>query len=70
MERLVLIAETQLEDPVEREDLVLRLRTRLSTGLGLAAVVHLTGPHTLPQTSSGKIRRRQLRDQLATSFPQ
>jgi fatty-acyl-CoA synthase len=65
-EQMALVAESSIDDPAEREALIRDLRARLSTGLGLPVEVHLVAPLALPQTSSGKIRRRQVRDRLAT----
>jgi acyl-CoA synthetase (AMP-forming)/AMP-acid ligase II len=65
-EMLALVAETPIEEPAARDELARALRALLSAGLGLPAVVHLVAPHTLPVTSSGKIRRLRVRDRLAS----
>jgi acyl-CoA synthetase (AMP-forming)/AMP-acid ligase II len=65
-EVLALVVETQLREPERRAELAHALRARLRTGLGLPTMVRLVAPHSLPVTSSGKIRRLRVRDSLAS----
>jgi fatty-acyl-CoA synthase len=67
-EVLALVAETPFEESDRRAELANTLRARLRGGLGLPALVHLVAPNALPMTSSGKVRRRRVRDNLATGW--
>lgn len=61
-ERLAVVAETKLEDPARRTELVRAVQNALRSALGLpGAVVRLVPPHRLPRTSSGKVRRSVVR---------
>ena len=62
-EQLVLLAETRLEDEAEREQLRQRLVETTLEVLGVPPDrVLLAPPHTVPKTSSGKVRRSECRD--------
>ena len=66
-EELVLVAETKLDDPARRDALGREIAAALRDGLGLAdVVVRLAEPHSLPQTSSGKIQRGRVQAALAS----
>ncbi|MBB5113244.1 acyl-CoA synthetase (AMP-forming)/AMP-acid ligase II [Micromonospora echinospora] len=68
-ERLVMVVETGLESSDDRRTLTDRIRSAISTGLGLADVaVELIPPQALPRTSSGKVRRAEVRTS-APSMP-
>jgi acyl-CoA synthetase (AMP-forming)/AMP-acid ligase II len=65
-ETLAVVVETQLADPERRAELARLARAELRAGLGLGDVdVHLVGPHQLPHTSSGKVKRRLVQAALA-----
>lgn len=71
-ERLVVVAETRERDPAARQALVQRIAGLGADLLGLPPdEVVLAAPHTVPKTSSGKIRRTELRARyLAGSLAQ
>ena len=61
-EMLVLIVETRLTDPGERDDLKRRINEACTTTLDIPPdVIELLPPRTVPKTSSGKIRRAAAR---------
>ncbi|MET9764380.1 AMP-binding protein [Streptomyces sp. NPDC006372] len=61
-ERMLVVAETALEDPAERAALLDEIRNRIQTRIGLPDTkVRLAPPRFLPLTSSGKVQRRRLR---------
>ncbi|QSA98900.1 AMP-binding protein [Methylococcus sp. EFPC2] len=61
-ERLVVIAETRLHDPLQREDLRARINTAVSELIGEPAdEVVLAPPGAVLKTSSGKVRRAAIR---------
>jgi 1-acyl-sn-glycerol-3-phosphate acyltransferase len=62
-ERLVVVAETKLQDPAQRADLEQAIRERAGDVLGLPPdEVVLAHPRTVLKTSSGKLRRAATRD--------
>lgn len=66
-ERMVLVAETPVDDTGERRRLASDLRGRIGAATGLAEVdVHLLPPRSIPRTSSGKLRRQATRELVAT----
>jgi fatty-acyl-CoA synthase len=57
-EMIVLLAETALDTPAERDQLAAELRDRVAGVLGLSELaVRLVPPSALPRTSSGKFQR-------------
>ncbi len=56
-ETVVLVVQCRQLDETEREQLVEVLRGRVREEFGIDCRVELVPPHTLPQTSSGKISR-------------
>jgi fatty-acyl-CoA synthase len=69
-ETLAMVIETSLADPDERAQLTKRVRDELRAGLGIGNVdIHLVSPYHLPQTSSGKIKRRVVQATLAGQQP-
>jgi fatty-acyl-CoA synthase len=60
-EIVVLVVQTRLIEKDERRQLVDRLRGLMREAFGLDCYVDLVPPHTLPQTSSGKISRATAR---------
>jgi acyl-CoA synthetase (AMP-forming)/AMP-acid ligase II len=66
-ERMVLVAETPVDDAGERRRLTADLRGRVGAATGLAELdVHLLPPRSIPRTSSGKLRRQATRELVAT----
>jgi 1-acyl-sn-glycerol-3-phosphate acyltransferase len=62
-ERVVILAETRLTAPAEREALLRRIEQAATDLLESAPdEVVLAPPHTVPKTSSGKIRRASARE--------
>jgi 1-acyl-sn-glycerol-3-phosphate acyltransferase len=62
-ERLVVVAETRLQDRTQRAALERAVRDRLVDGIGSPPdVVVIANPHTVLKTSSGKIRRSATRE--------
>jgi 1-acyl-sn-glycerol-3-phosphate acyltransferase len=62
-ERVVVVAETRERDRGRRAALERAVRDALVTGVGTPAdVVLIVDPHTVLKTSSGKIRRRAMRN--------
>lgn len=69
-ERMVLVAETAVDDADERRRLAAGLRGRVSAATGLGDLeVHLLPPRSIPRTSSGKLRRQATRELVAPSVP-
>ncbi|MFC4031204.1 AMP-binding protein [Streptomyces polygonati] len=69
-EHLMLVAESESEDPAEHTRLAGEIAARISGHLGLAAVrVHIVPPRWLPKTTSGKWRRGAARDRLLAEAP-
>jgi fatty-acyl-CoA synthase len=65
-ERMVLVAETRVEDTDGRHRLAADLRARVGAALGLTDLeVHLLPPRSIPRTSSGKLRRQATRELVA-----
>jgi fatty-acyl-CoA synthase len=61
-EALHLVCETRLKDEAAREQLRAQVKSRVVARTGIApATVHLVRPGTLPKTTSGKIRRNEVR---------
>lgn len=60
-EIVVLVVQCRLLDEKERARLVEVLRGRVREEFGIDCTVELVPPHTLPQTSSGKISRTKAR---------
>jgi fatty-acyl-CoA synthase len=56
-EQVVLVVQCRHFDETERCRLVELLRGRVREEFGVDCLVELVAPHTLPQTSSGKISR-------------
>jgi acyl-CoA synthetase (AMP-forming)/AMP-acid ligase II len=66
-EHVVLVAETTLADTAARTDLTRRLRERVAAVADAPGVaVHLVPPRTIPRTTSGKLRRLDMRAALRT----
>ncbi len=62
-ERLVVVAESRERDPGRRAQIAQAITEEVSTALGLPPdVVELIPPHSIPKTSSGKLRRAETRD--------
>lgn len=60
-EAVVLVVQCRQFDEMERDRLVEALRGRVREEFGIDCMVELVPPHTLPQTSSGKISRTMAR---------
>jgi fatty-acyl-CoA synthase len=60
-EVVVLVVQCRRFDGTERDRLVQALRGRVREEFGIDCMVELVPPHTLPQTSSGKISRSMAR---------
>lgn len=60
-ETVILVVQCRQSDEMERGRLVEVLRGRVREELGIDCMVELVPPHTLPQTSSGKISRTMAR---------
>jgi len=60
-ERVVLVVQCRQNDNAERNRLVEILRRSVREEIGIECIVELVPPHTLPQTSSGKISRSMAR---------
>jgi fatty-acyl-CoA synthase len=64
-ERIVLVAETTTSDDDGRAALAGALRARVAAAVDLPGVtVHLVAPRTIPRTTSGKMRRLDMRARL------
>jgi fatty-acyl-CoA synthase len=61
-ETVVLVVQCRHFDEKERHRLVEVLRGRVKEEFGIDCIVELVPPHTLPQTSSGKISRTMARE--------
>jgi fatty-acyl-CoA synthase len=61
-ETVVLVVQCRHFDEKERRRLVEVLRGRVKEEFGIDCIVELVPPHTLPQTSSGKISRTMARE--------
>jgi acyl-CoA synthetase (AMP-forming)/AMP-acid ligase II len=69
-ERMVLVAETTVDDADERRRLAAGLRGRVGAATGLGELeVHLLPPRSIPRTSSGKLRRQATRELVAPPVP-
>jgi 1-acyl-sn-glycerol-3-phosphate acyltransferase len=61
-ERLIVVAESRLAEPAERERLARDIIARVSEGVGVPPdVVQVVPPGTVPKTPSGKVRRAAAR---------
>jgi 1-acyl-sn-glycerol-3-phosphate acyltransferase len=61
-ERLVVVAETRMPAPAERDRLRAAVMDRVVAALGVPAdIVVIAGPHAVLKTSSGKVRRSATR---------
>jgi len=59
-EQLIILAESDIRNPRNAEEVVAEVRSRVRTGLALSPHhVELLPPGTLPRTSSGKLRRSE-----------
>lgn len=68
-ERLVLVAETRITDPVALAELRQRIGEACTDSLEIAPdSIELVPPHTIPKTSSGKIRRAAVRQLSEAGF--
>jgi fatty-acyl-CoA synthase len=66
-ERIVLVAETTVSDAAARGALALALRERAAAAADApGVVVHLVRPGAIPRTTSGKLRRLDMRAALRT----
>ncbi|WP_433281214.1 AMP-binding protein [Pseudonocardia xinjiangensis] len=66
-ERIVLVAETTVTDDDLRAELVRRLRARVAAVTDAPGIaVHLVAPRAIPRTTSGKLRRLDMRAALRT----
>ena len=62
-EALVVVAETRESDHARREALIAAITERIADAIGLPPdAVVLAPPHTVPKTSSGKVRRARARE--------
>jgi acyl-CoA synthetase (AMP-forming)/AMP-acid ligase II len=69
-ETLTVVVETGLAEPEDRAKLAKLVKAELLAGLGVSNVdIRLVGPYRLPQTSSGKIKRRVVQATLAGGQP-
>jgi fatty-acyl-CoA synthase len=69
-EHLMLVAESDADDPAEHARLASEIAGRISEHLGLAAVrVRIVPPRWLPKTTSGKWRRGAARNRLLAESP-
>ncbi|MFC4943068.1 AMP-binding protein [Pseudonocardia sp. GCM10023141] len=69
-ERIVLVAETTLSDTTARAALVQLLRERVAAVADVPGVtVLLTAPRSIPRTTSGKLRRLDMRNRLREKAP-
>ena len=69
-EKLVLIVETRLTNPSEREQLTRRISEACITNLDMPPdIIELVPPRTVPKTSSGKIRRAAARALYEAGLP-
>ncbi len=57
----VLVVQCREQDPFKQADLVERLKHRIQAEFGIACLIELVPPHTLPRTSSGKLSRSEAR---------
>ncbi len=65
-ERLVVVAETRVNDEAERSRIAHDITENVAAKVGMPPdVVQLAPPHAVPKTSSGKIRRNETRDLYA-----
>ncbi len=63
-EGLLVVAETKIEDPAERERLVTAVVDAVAAAVGVPPdLVRLLPPGSVPKTSSGKLRRGATREQ-------
>jgi acyl-CoA synthetase (AMP-forming)/AMP-acid ligase II len=61
-EQLVVVAETRRKSPEDRQHLASEIRKRVGTEVKVAPdAVIVVGPHTIPKTPSGKLRRAETR---------
>jgi fatty-acyl-CoA synthase len=61
-ESLVVVAETRVAGPLERDALIAAVTERVSTAVGMPPdIVELVPPGAVPKTSSGKIQRQATR---------
>ena len=59
-ERLIVVAETRERDPAAKDRVAAEVTERIARAIGLPPdAVDLVAPHTLPKTSSGKLRRNE-----------
>ncbi|MGI9357590.1 MAG: AMP-binding protein [Rhizobiaceae bacterium] len=69
-EKLVLLVETRLMDPQEKEQLIQRINESCTVVLDMPPdVIELVPPRTVPKTSSGKIRRAAARALFEAGLP-
>ncbi len=62
-ERLVVVAESREHDPERRAQIAQAIAEEIAAALGLPPdVVELVPPHSIPKTSSGKLRRAETKD--------
>jgi fatty-acyl-CoA synthase len=62
-ERLVVVAETRERDSAARQRIAAAITQSVATTMGLPPdAVELLPPHSIPKTSSGKLRRNQARE--------
>jgi fatty-acyl-CoA synthase len=61
-ERLIVVAETREREPAARQRIAAAITEQVSFAIGLPPdAVELLPPHSIPKTSSGKLRRNQTR---------
>lgn len=66
-EKMVVLAETELQQATERLRLTDEISSRLLAHLGLSSTaVHCLKPHSIQRTTSGKYQRVLMREQLLT----
>ena len=61
-ERVVALVQCRTSDPATRETLQHKVAAVIRTRHGLEVSVILTPPHSLPQTSSGKLSRTKAKN--------
>ena len=61
-ERVIALVQLRISDPVGREETCVEIANLLRTRHGLDVIVKPVPPHSLPQTSSGKLSRSRARN--------
>jgi fatty-acyl-CoA synthase len=61
-ETVIMVVQSRNSDPQERNQLIEEIRRRVHQEFGIDCFVEIVPPHTLPQTSSGKLSRSAARN--------